>query len=74
MRLRKWLRTLSWPALIAVGVAIMGATFALNVAFWWLAHQLDWWVYALILTGWMFGLETGKSFVSEARKHLAWKP
>ena len=67
-RWRRWVQSLSWPALAAVILAIAAALFVINAAWWWVAHQLSWWVFALVFALGSLAWQTVKSTVSVIRE------
>ena len=47
----EWIERQSLPMLLFFIAACLGVIWALGVLDWWIAHQLNWWVYALLVTG-----------------------
>jgi len=47
----EWIERQSLPMLLLIIVACLGLVFGAGVLDWWIAHQLNWWVYGLLSVG-----------------------
>lgn len=54
--------TIAFAALGAIGTL-----FALGVAYWWAAHHMDWWTFAIALGGMSVALEFVKIVYKDAK-------